>query len=226
MAQNTPNPTNDPIVAQPLLDLRQAPLPGLVGYTAVYYHWADALAPFTVAGGQVVGNLVSQAGYQWQQLPLSQNTIKLTETPKESRHGTTYQVKLQGERTQAPPAVLNAVATMARRPVVALVRQADGQLRMVGSVEEPLRLLAGGQGQHPGVRAGLDLLFTGLATALAPFYPGALLVGGLDAAAPVSAVHTTVRVLDGHGALRLVVPAGYDLVVEGPFRTDLRIQAR
>lgn len=224
MAQNTPNPTLETVAPQPLLELSQAPLPGLVGYTAVYYHWADALVPFAVAGGQVVSNLASRPGYQWQQLPLSQHSIKLTETPKESRHGPVYQVKLQGERTQAPAAVLAAVAKMARRPVVALVRQADGQLRVVGSVEEPLRLLPTGQGQHPGVRAGLDLLFAGLATALAPFYSGALVVGGLNAAAPVATAGGSVRVLDGHGQVRLVVPAGYDLVVEGPFRTDLRIQ--
>lgn len=206
------------------LDFAQVPLPGLVGYTAVYYHWADGLAPFAVAGGQVVGELVSAPGCEWQPLPLSQHTIKLTETPKESRHGETYQVKLQGERTQAPAHVLGAVATMARRPVALLVRQADGQLRLVGSPEEPLRLLPTGVGQHPGTRAGLDLLFTGLTTGLAPYYTGTLLVGGLGAAAPASG---GVRVLDGHGQVLLNLPAsGYDLVIEGPFRTVLRLQAK
>lgn len=206
-----------------LLNLAQAPLPGLVGYTAVYYHWADGLAPFTVADGQVVGNLVSATGFEWQQLPLSQHTIKLTETPKESRHGETYQVKLQGERAQVPAPVLGAVATMTRRPVVVLVRQADGQLRLMGSPEEPLRLLPTSVGQHPGTRAGLDLLFSGLTTGLAPFYAGTLLVGGLSAAAPATG---GVRVLDGHGQVLLNLPAsGYDLVIEGPFRTVLRLQA-
>lgn len=204
------------------LSLDQAPLPGLVGYTAVYYHWADGLAPFAVAGGLVVGDLVSQAGFAWQQLPLSPLTIKLTETPKESRHGETYQVKLQGERAQAPAHVLGAIAALARRPLVALVRQADGQLRLVGSPEEPLRLLPTGLGSTPAARAGLDLLLSGLTTGLAPFYGGALGLGGGSAGAPATG---TLRVLDGRGNVRLTLPAsGYDLVIEGPFRTELRLQ--
>lgn len=207
------------------LHLDQTPLTGLVGYTAVYYHWADGLAPFVVANGLVVGELVSRAGFEWQQLPLSQLTIKLTETPKESRHGELYQVKLQGERTQAPAHVLGAVAAMARRPVVLLVRQADGQLRVVGNPEEPLRLLPTGVGSSPAARAGLDLLFAGLATGLAPFYGGALVLGGASPAAPAPAGR--IRVLDGRGQVRLTLPAsGYDLVVEGPFRTELRLQPR
>ena len=206
----------------PVLNLAQEPLTTVVGYTAVYYHWADGLAPFRVAQGLVVGDLVSRPGFEWQQLPLTAHSIKLTETPKESRHGELYQVKLQGERTQAPAHVLGAIAAMARRPVVALVRQADGQLRLVGSPDEPLRLLPTGVGQHPGTRAGLDLLFSGLSTRLAPFYGGALVLGGVSAAAPATG---SIRVLDGRGQVRLTLPAtGYDLVVEGPFRTELRLQ--
>ena len=222
MAQTTPNPTTSTAV-EPLLDLSQAPLATVVGYTALYYHWADGLLPWAVAGGQVVGDLVAREGFQWQQLPLSPNTLKLTETPKDSRHGTSYQVKLQGERPQPTPAVLAAVATLERRPLVALVRQADGQLRLVGTLEAPLRLLPTGQGQHPGTRAGLDLLFSALTDALAPFYAGALRVGGTDATAPVASAGGAVRVLDGRNQLRLVVPAGYDLIIEGPFRTELRL---
>ncbi|WP_201980385.1 hypothetical protein [Hymenobacter rubidus] len=221
MAQTTPNLPS--VAAQPLLELSQPALPGLVGYTAVYYHWADGLGPVAVAAGRVVGDLVSSAGFQWQELPLTQHTIKLTETSKESRHGSTYQVKLQGERPQAVANVLGSIDTLARRPLVLLVRQHDGQLRLVGSAEEPLRLLPTGTGQHPGTRAGLDVLFSGLTTRLAPFYTGALRVGGANAAATVGSTGS-VRVLDGRGNVRAVVPAGYDVVIEGPFRTDVRVQ--
>jgi hypothetical protein len=223
VAQNTPNPTL-PARVEPLLSLHQAPLTSVVGYTALYYHWADGLQPWAVAGGLVVGDLVSQAGFQWQQLPLTPNTLKLTETPKDSRHGATYQVKLQGERPQAAAHVLDAVATLERRPVVALVRQADGQLRLVGTLEAPLRLLPGSQGAHPGTRAGLDLVFSTLTDALAPFYAGPLTVGGEDVSAPPAAGSGGyVRVLDGRGRLRMMVQVGHDLVVEGPFRTELSI---
>ena len=224
MAQNPSNPTTNLPAGEPLLDLSQAPLPGLVGYTQVYYHRADGLRPFAVAGGQVVGSLVSEPGFQWQELPLSPLTIKLTETAKDSRHGPSYQVKLQGERPQAVANVLGALDALARRPVVVLVRQVDGQLRVVGNGEEPLRLATTGQGQHPGTRAGLDVVLTGLTTQLAPFYTGALVTAGGGVAPNLSG---GIRVFNGRGELQLVVPAsGYDLVVEGPFRTDLRIQAR
>jgi hypothetical protein len=224
VAQNTPNP-NTSTTAEPLLTLTQAPLTSVVGYTALYYHWADGLRPWAVAGGLVVGDLASRPGFAWQALPLSPNTLKLTETPKDSRHGPSYQVKLQGERPQAAAHVLDAVATLARRPVVALVRQADGQLRLVGTLEAPLRLQSTGQGAHPGTRAGLDLLFSALTDALAPFYAGALVVEGTDAAAPVAGGSGgAVRVLDGRNQLRLVVPAGYDLIIEGPFRTELSMK--
>jgi hypothetical protein len=224
LAQSTPNPTT-PTQVEPLLDLGQQPLTSVVGYTALYYHWADGLLPWAVAGGQVVGDLASRPGFQWQLLPLSPHTLKLTETPKDSRHGTTYQVKLQGERPQPTPNVLAAMAALERRPLVALVRQADGQLRLVGTREAPLRLLPAGQGQHPGTRAGLDLLLSTLTDALAPFYAGALSVGGLDASAPVAPTGGGhVRVLNGRDQLQLVAPAGYDLIIEGPFRVELRLR--
>lgn len=204
--------------------MSQARLRTLVGYTAVYFLWADGLPAFGVAAGRVVGALTPLAGYSWQQLPLTPHTIKLTETQKESRQGNLYQVKLVGERGQAAANVLDAHDKLARRDLVLLVRQLDGQLRLVGSREEPLRLLITTQGQHPGARAGLDAAFTGLATRPAPFYTGALTVDGANVAAPVTT--GSFRVLDGRGQLQLVVPAGYDLIVEGPFRTDLRLQAR
>ncbi|WP_460503031.1 hypothetical protein, partial [Hymenobacter agri] len=100
-----------------VLNLTQEPLTTVVGYTAVYYHWADGLAPFRVAQGLVVGDLASRPGFEWQQLPLTANSIKLTETAKESRHGELYQVKLLGERAQAPAHLLGAIAAMVRRPV-------------------------------------------------------------------------------------------------------------
>ena len=208
-----------PAAAAP--DLSQLRLRTLVGYAAVYYLWADGLPPFSVVAGQVVGTLTPLPGYAWQPVPLTPHTIKLTETAKDSRHGNLYQVKLVGERGQAAANVLDGLDALARRDLVLLVRQLDGQLRLVGSREEPLRLLTSAQGQHPGARAGLDLVFTGLATRLAPFYTGALVVGGASVAAPGAG---GTRVLDGHGELRLVVPGGYDLVIEGPFRTELRLQ--
>ncbi|MBJ6109454.1 hypothetical protein JAO73_10545 [Hymenobacter sp. BT523] len=220
MAQTTPLSTGAS-TAQ-VLDLHQAPLTQVVGYTQVYYHWADGLRPFAVAGGRVVGNLESRPGFAWQLLPLTAHTIKFTESPKESRHGSLYQAKLQAERPQPAPNVLDGVAALERRPVVLLVRQADGQLRVVGSPEEPLRLLTGSQGQHPGTRAGLDVTLSGLTTGLAPFYAGALPVDGQDAGAVVPTGN--IRVLDGQGRLLQVVPLGYDLIIEGPFRTDVRLQ--
>lgn len=221
MAQS--NPSQPPTgAAEVLLNQAQPPLAGLVGYAALYYIWADGLQPFAVAAGRVVGELTPKPGFHFQALPLSQATLKLTETPKESRHGETYQVKLQGERPQPAANVLDAVATMGRRPVVCVLRQHDGQLRVVGSPDEALQLRTTGQGQHPGTRAGLDLLFTGLTTRLAPYYTGPLLVAGQSVAAPLTV--GAFRVLDSQGNVRLVVPAGYDLIVRGPFRVDLLLQ--
>lgn len=222
MANQAPVITGDAPNPQ-LLDQSQPALLSLVGYAAVYYHWADGLAPFAVAGAQVVGELVSTPGFEWQELPLSQHTIKLTETPKDSRHGVSYQLKLQGDKAQAPANVLAALESMTRRPVVVALRQHDGQLRVVGSPEAPLTLLPTGTGQNPATRSGIDVLFTGLATHLAPFYTGTLLVAGANAGAVVAT--GSFRVLDGHGELRLVVPAGYDLVVQGPFKTELLLQS-
>jgi hypothetical protein len=223
VAQTAPFPTSS-TAAEPRLDLSQPLLTALVGYAAVYWLWADGLPAFAVAGGRGVGDLSPRPGYEWQLLPLTPHTIKLTESPKDSRHGTTYQVKLTGERGQATANVLDAHETLGRRDVALLVRQLDGQLRLVGSREEPLRLLTGGQGQHPGARAGLELAFTGLTTQLAPFYPGTVAVAGAAVAAPVPT--SSIRVLDGHGQLRLVVPAGYDLIIEGPFKTEVRLQVQ
>jgi hypothetical protein len=216
---NTP-----PIIAEPLLDVTQPALRTVVGYQALYWLWADCLSAYTVTNGTVVGNLVLRAGSQWQQLPLTPLTLKLTETPKDSRHGTTYQVKVQGDRPQAAANVLGALETMGRRDVVLMLRQLDGQLRLVGSREEALRLLPTGSGQNPATRSGIDVLFSGTTTRLAPFYAGSFVVGEIEVPAPEP--ETGIRVLDGHGTLRVVVPAGYDLIIQGPFRTDLQLVPR
>lgn len=225
MATNTTsNETLGRAVSAGLGSLSQAPHQQLAGYAAAWYlPQEDLRQEPIVVGGQVVGDLVLADGAGWRGLPHTAYTLKFDEKPKPERGATIYQVKLQAERPMPTPAVLHALAELARRRLLLLVQEHSGARRLVGSRDEFVRLLPSTEGQHPGTHAGVGLELSGETTRLAPYYVGTMPV--LDGEAPAAAVGSGVVEVRGRkGQLLATVPAGNTLVITSGFRVALSIQ--
>uniref|UniRef100_UPI00286BC2F8 hypothetical protein n=1 Tax=Hymenobacter sp. TaxID=1898978 RepID=UPI00286BC2F8 len=209
-----------------LAPIEQLPNPDLAGYLNLYYlPVEDLLRDPVVVGGAVVGDLALRPGASWVELKLTQQTLKVAEVPKQGRSGTTYQVKVTGQRPQPTAGVLGGLEALDRRQLLLLVRQANGQLRLLGTRQAYLRLLAGTEGGSVATRAGVDVQLLGETPERGPYYAGALLVPGAPAAsgaAPVAGAF--VRVLDFQGNLMALVPAGKELVISSGFRVVLTIK--
>ncbi|WP_310391465.1 hypothetical protein [Hymenobacter sp.] len=204
-----------------LAPIEQLPNPDLAGYLNLYYlPVEDLLRDPVVVGGAVVGDLALRPGAGWVELKLTQQTLKVAEVPKQGRSGTTYQVKVTGQRPQPTAGVLGGLEALDRRHLLLLVRQANGQLRLLGTRQAYLRLLAGTEGAGVATRAGIDVQLLGETPERGPYYGGAFAPPGV--AGPVPG--TAVRVLDRRGNVMALVPAGKDLVISSGFRVALTIQ--
>jgi hypothetical protein len=224
VALNQSTPSNS--VSAGLTSISQGPQQSLTGYAAAYYlPQEDLLQAPVVVNGAVVGDLVLASGAGWRLLPHTRHTLKFDEKPKPERGGTMYQVKVQAQRPTPSPAVLAGLAGLDRRRLLLLLQERGGALRLVGSRDEYVRLLASTEGSTPATRAGVDLELAGDTTRLAPYYRGAVPV--LDGTPPVAAAtgggNTTIR--DVRGNVLLTVPAGTDLIVASPFAVAFTIQS-
>lgn len=204
--------------------LTQPPNPGLVGFVAAYYlPQEDLAADVLVENGAVVGALVLAPDAGWRLLPYTPHTLKLDEQAKIDRSGSRYQVRVTAQRPQPDPLVLAVLDSLDKRRLLLLLVEAGGGRRLVGTREEYVQLLAGTEGQHPGVRAGVDLLFAGETTRLAPYYAGPVpvLSGGGLGTLPGGGY---VRVFNRRGQLLATVPAGHDIIFTSGFRTPFIIR--
>lgn len=218
MPDSPDNPT-------PLTPINQEPNLDLAGFLQLYYlPVEDLLADPVVMNGAIVGDLALRPGATWLELKLTQQTLKVAEVPKTDRHGTYYQVKVTGQRPQPTADVLGGFEALDPRPLVVLVRQANGQLRMLGTREAYLRLQAGTEGGGVAARAGLDVQLTGETPERGPYYAGVVPIPGGTAIIPIEAQVGSVRVLNFKGELMAIVPAGRDLVISSGFRVALSIQ--
>ncbi|MGI4760572.1 MAG: hypothetical protein ACRYF0_07700 [Janthinobacterium lividum] len=203
--------------------LSQAPNPGLAGYVAAYYlPQADLAADLVLASpGLVAADLQLLPGAGWRALPHTQGTLKFEETPKLERGVTTYQVRATAQRPQASPAVLAALASLDRRPLLLLLVEATGGRRLVGSREEYVLLSTTGEGQNPATRAGVELRFEGAAARRAPYYTGAVPVLSGPALAPPAGTGGYVEIRDRKGLLMARVAAGTTVTITSAFKVTL-----
>jgi hypothetical protein len=211
-------------ISPDLPPLNQAPNLNLVGYVAAYYlPQADLFTdPVLASPGLVSADLQLAPGAGWRQLPATQNTLKLEETPKLERGVTTYQVKVSAQRPQANDSILTALASLDRRPLLLLVVEATGRRRLLGSTEEYLLLSTTGEGQNPATRSGVELRLEGSAARRAPYYEGSVPVLSGAALAPIAGGATGyVEIRDRHGVLMARVSAGTTVTITSSFKVTL-----
>lgn len=204
--------------------LSQAPAAGLAGYVAAYYlPQADLLAdPVLASPGLVTADLALLPGAGWLALPYTPHTLKFEEPGKTERGVTTYQRRVTAQRPQPSPAVLTALASLDRRPLLLLLVEASGGRRLLGSTEEYVLLATSGEGQSPATRAGVELRFEGAAVQRAPYYTGAVPVLSGAPLAPVTAGGGGyVEIRDRRGELMARVPAGTTVTVSSSFKVVL-----
>ncbi|WP_210516406.1 hypothetical protein [Hymenobacter terricola] len=226
MANSTPIPPATPIPPRTLDPIEQGPAGELAGYLNLYYlPVEDLVLDPVVVNGAVLGDLALRAGAIWVELKLTQQTLKVAEVAKTGRHGTTYQVKVTAQRPQPTPGVLGGLDVLDRRRLLLMARQADGQLRLLGTRQAWLQLLVGTEGAGAASHAGLDVQLLGDTPERGPYYKGLFLVataaGTGNLTAPVPG--TGVRVLDRLGNLMAIVPGGHDLIISSGFRVALTI---
>ncbi|MGI4833303.1 MAG: hypothetical protein ACRYFK_07560 [Janthinobacterium lividum] len=122
-----------------LRNLAQEPADNLGGVEALWYALAGDLVGFPVDGPLVIDQLSLRPGASWYQLVSTRGTVDYKQTPKDlGRHGTSYAQKLLGTLPRHTPELAVGLEALEGQELVALYRDYNGQVQLVGTPEQPL----------------------------------------------------------------------------------------
>lgn len=207
--------------------LRQAPADNLGGVEALWYTPADNLLHFPYLGPLPIGQLQLVAGAVWYQLVAVRGSVKLEQKSKEfGRHGAAYTQKLVGELARHTPALAAGLETMEGGRFVALYRDHNGQVQLVGTPEEPLEwrdsYTTGSQSQ----RNGFDWSLSSDTLRRARPYLGSWPVheDGVIEQPANGGGDGTVELRTAGGRLLARVPAGRSIVLKSGFKLSYSIE--
>lgn len=111
-------------------------------YTAGHYliqivprEWLlDAIIP-DFNTGKVIDEILLQDGRAWLNLECVPDTYEFDEKPKSNRGGSYFEVTVQGTINNITPELLAALETMRHHEIVAVLKDKQRQLKVVGNID-------------------------------------------------------------------------------------------
>lgn len=217
----------------PYVNLAQAPDDNLGGLQAIWYTPAASILGFPSRGPLAIEQLALRPGCFWYQLVSVRDSVKLTDSPKAmGRHGQAHVHKLVGALARHTPGLAAGLETMEGGRFVALVRDQNGAVQLVGSPECPLQWQDTFSSGSETQRNGYDWVLQGEALRRCRPYRGSWQVSsrGLDEGVvlqppgPGTGAEGSVELRTAGGRLLAVVPAGRSIVLNSGFKLGWRIE--
>ncbi|MDF7810493.1 hypothetical protein [Hymenobacter sp. YC55] len=166
-------------------------------------------------------------GATWYQLVATLNTVRYNEPGKEDRHGVFYQPKLTGVLAKNTAALAAGLEAMEGHLYLVLYRDGNGQVWLVGSLDEPLswsEVLDTGNGVND--RNQKSFTFASDTTRRARAYFGSWVVSELGLQTGLGLQQSsggTIELRTAGGRLLAVVPVGKRVVLKSGFKLSYQI---
>lgn len=207
-----------------LRNVVQAPADNLGGIEAMWYARVTDLLDFDELGDLPIRQLTLKPDAYWFQLVSVRGTVRYKQTPKDlGRHGKSFTQKLNGTLSRHTAELAAGLEALEGQQLVALYRDHNGQVQLVGTPEQPLAWSDGYDAGEvrQGQRNNYDWVLESETPRRARPYLGTWRVSGVGLLGDVelgTGVGGSVYVRDAAGKLLATVPAGRTVVVRSAFQ--------
>ncbi|SHL87297.1 hypothetical protein [Hymenobacter psychrotolerans] len=199
----------------------------LGGLEAAWYTPVSNLLHFPSRGPLAIDQLQLRPGAFWYQLVSVRGSVKLADNAKPfGRHGEGRTHKLTGALARHTPALAAGLETMEGGRFVALVRDLNGAVQLVGTPECPLQWQDSYASGSETQRNGYDWTLAGDALRRCRPYLGSWEVSahGLETGVVLQpGAGGTVQLRTAGGQLLATVPAGKSIVLRSGFKLSYQI---
>jgi hypothetical protein len=211
-----------------LRNVRQVPADNLGGIEALWYARTADLLDFDDLGELPIAQLTLRPDAYWFQLVSTRGTVRYKQTPKPlGRHGESYAQKLVGTVPRHTAELAAGLEALEGQELVALYRDHNGQVQLVGTPEQPLKWTdTYDSGQDATTRNNYDWVLEGETPRRARPYLGTWQVSGVGLSGGVqlgTGAGGVVYLRDRAGNLLATVPAGKTIIVRSGFRVAFSI---
>jgi hypothetical protein len=211
-----------------LRNIKQVPAGNIGGVDAVWYTLAANILNWPTVGGLVIPQLAMAPGTFWYQLVSTRSTVRYKQAPKPlGRHGDIYQQRLAGTISRHSAELAQGLEALAGQELVALYRDRNGQMQLLGTPEQPLGFQSPyDSGADPINRNNYDWTLQADTPRPARPYQGTWVVSavGLDSGLELGqASGGVVEIRDARGQIMATVPAGRTVVLRSGFRVAYTI---
>ncbi|MBO0360667.1 hypothetical protein J0X19_22090 [Hymenobacter sp. BT186] len=206
---------------------REEALDNLGGLEAVWYTPVSNFNSWPHVGELTISKLDLAPGAVWYQLVSTRGTLSYDQPPKPmGRHGDLFAQKLKGVLARHTAALAAGIETMAGGRFVALYRDLNGQVQLVGTPTEPLTWTDTYSAGSQTARNNYDWQLLGETVRRARPYLGTWSVSGrgLEGALDLTpGAGGTVELRTHDGRLLAIVPAGKSVVLRAGFKLNYYI---
>ena len=199
----------------------------LGGLAAVWYTPVSNFRSWPALGELRVATLELVDGAAWYQLLSSRGSLSYEQKPRPiARQGVVQAQKLAGAIPRHQAALAAGLEPLPAGRYVALYRDYNGQVQLVGTPDQPLELSSSYSAGSESRRNGYDWTLTGDTLRPARPYLGAWVVSerGLELGQLQGGVGGSVELRTAGGQLLAIVPAGKSIVLKSGFRLGYQIQ--
>lgn len=214
-------------------NLEQEPgLDNIGGVEACWYTPASNLMAgrFPAQGPLAIEELDLVSGAMWYQLVSVRGSVKLEQKPKDyGRHGTGFAPRLSGALARHTSELAAGLETMEGGRFVALYRDLNGQVQLVGTPDQPLSWQDSYSAGSETQRNGYDWTLSGEALRRARPFLGSWAVSerGLETGGGVvigpGGGDGSVQLRTAGGQLLATVPAGKSIILKSGFKLSYTI---
>lgn len=174
----------------------------------------------------VFDDVVLVDGATWFQTVAVQDSVRYSQPQKTDRYGDLFTPKLTGILAKNTAGLVAGLEAMQGHLYIVLYRDANGQVWLVGDLEEPLTWTEVLDTGSATTRNDTTFTFTTTTTRRARAYFGSWLVSehGVQGIGMQQGQGGTIELRDRAGALMAIVPAGKTVIVRSGFRVAFTIQ--